>query len=63
MEQHDALMVGMFWAGLLVASVPILLTLGVGVFVLRHYLAKRREERRKESQVRMDLKGRGGQHA
>jgi hypothetical protein len=33
MEHHDALMVGMFWAGVLVASVPILLTVGIGVFV------------------------------
>lgn len=38
MEHHDALMVGMFWGGLLVASVPILLTLGIGIFVLRRYL-------------------------
>jgi hypothetical protein len=30
MDHHDPLMVGMFWGGLLVASVPILLTLGSG---------------------------------
>lgn len=34
MESHDALMTGMFWGGLLVASVPILLSLGIGVYVL-----------------------------
>jgi len=31
----EGLMVGMFWGGLLVASVPILLTLGIGIYVLR----------------------------
>ncbi len=33
MDHHDGLMLGMFWGGLLVASVPILLTLGVGICV------------------------------
>jgi hypothetical protein len=41
MDHHDPLMVGMFWGGLLVASVPILLTLGVGIYVLRRYLESR----------------------
>jgi hypothetical protein len=50
MASHDdPLMVGMFWAGLLVASVPILLTLGVGVYVLRRYLEERRHDPRKRS--------------
>jgi uncharacterized protein (DUF2062 family) len=44
MEHSDPLMVGMFWAGLLVAAVPILLTVGVGIYVLRRYLQSRREE-------------------
>jgi hypothetical protein len=44
MPHDDGLMIGMFWGGLLVASVPILLTLGVGVYVLRRYLEARREE-------------------
>lgn len=41
MNHHDPLMVGMFWGGLLVASVPILLTLGVGIYVLKRYLEAR----------------------
>lgn len=44
MDHHDPLMVGMFWAGLLVASVPILLTIGVGIHVLRRHLENRRNE-------------------
>jgi hypothetical protein len=38
MDHHDGLMMGMFWGGLLVAAVPILLTLGIGIFVLKRYL-------------------------
>lgn len=45
MSHDDPIMVGMFWGGVLVASVPILLTLGVGIYVLRRYLESRREER------------------
>ncbi|MEX2528746.1 MAG: hypothetical protein WEA09_14040 [Gemmatimonadota bacterium] len=45
MEHHDALMQGMFWGGLLVASVPILLTLAIGVFVLGRWREARREAR------------------
>jgi hypothetical protein len=41
MDHHDPLMMGMFWGGLLVASVPILLTLGIGIYVLRRYLESR----------------------
>ncbi len=41
MPHHDPLMVGMFWGGLLVASVPMLLTLGVGIYVFRHWRAGR----------------------
>lgn len=44
MSHDDPLMIGMFWGGLLVASVPILLTVGVGVYILRRYLEARREE-------------------
>ncbi len=33
MDHHDGLMLGMFWGGVLVASVPILLTLGIGILV------------------------------
>ena len=44
MNHHDPLMVGMFWGGLLVASVPILLTIGVGIYVLRRYLEAREAE-------------------
>ena len=44
MGHDDPLMVGMFWAGLLMAVPPILLTLGVGVYVLRRHLEARRNE-------------------
>lgn len=44
MPHDDGLMIGMFWGGLLVAAVPILLTLGVGIYVLRQYLEARRGE-------------------
>ncbi|MGH7475812.1 MAG: hypothetical protein ACRELD_05960 [Longimicrobiales bacterium] len=40
MEQHG-LMMGMFWAGVLISSVPILLSLGIGAYVLRRYLLSR----------------------
>ncbi len=46
MGQHDPLMTGMFWGGLLVAAVPILLTIGVGIHVLRRW----REERNREGE-------------
>lgn len=35
------LMQGMFWGGVLLSSIPILLGLGVGVYVLRRYLLDR----------------------
>ena len=44
MAHDDPLMVGMFWAGLLMAATPILLTLGVGVYILRRHLEARRHE-------------------
>jgi hypothetical protein len=37
MDHHDGLMIGMFWGGLLVAAVPMLLTLGVGILVFRRW--------------------------
>ncbi len=37
MDHSDGLMIGMFWGGLLVAAVPILLTLGVGIYVLNRW--------------------------
>lgn len=39
--EHGALEVGMFWAGLLVASIPIGLAVGVGIFVLRQHWISR----------------------
>lgn len=44
MAHDDALMVGMFWGGMLVASVPILLTVGIVIYVLRKMLEERRRE-------------------
>jgi hypothetical protein len=38
MEDGHALMMGMFWGGLLLAAVPLLLSLGIGIYVLRRYL-------------------------
>lgn len=43
MSPDDGLMVGMFWGGLIMAAVPILLTLGVGIYALRRHLRSRRE--------------------
>jgi hypothetical protein len=40
MGHDDPLMMGMFWGGLLVASVPILLTVGVGIYVLKRMRAE-----------------------
>jgi hypothetical protein len=39
MDDSHALMMGMFWGGLLLAAVPMLLSLGIGIYVLRRYLA------------------------
>jgi hypothetical protein len=36
-HHDDPLMLGMFWGGLLVASVPMLLTLGIAIYVLKQY--------------------------
>jgi hypothetical protein len=45
--EHDGMALGMFWAGLLLAAVPISLTIGVGVYVLKRHLQDRstKEER------------------
>jgi hypothetical protein len=53
MAHDDALMMGMFWGGLLVASVPILLTIGIAVYVVR----KMREDRRTEEPGQPPLGG------
>jgi len=45
-QANTALMNGMFWGGLLMAAVPILLSVGIGIFVLRRYLNARRQEPR-----------------
>lgn len=50
MGNDDPLMMGMFWGGLIVASVPILLTVGIGIYVLRRYLDDRREEDARQPQ-------------
>ena len=39
---HEGLMQGMLLGGLLVAAVPILLTVGIGVYVFRQYRAAQR---------------------
>lgn len=49
MGHDDPLMMGMFWGGLLVASVPILLTLGIGIYVLKRYLEGRGDHSRNGS--------------
>lgn len=38
---HDGLRLGMFLGGLLMASVPVLFGLGVGVYVLKRHLSTR----------------------
>jgi uncharacterized protein (DUF2062 family) len=39
---HDGFMTGMLWGGALVAMVPTLLVIGVGVYALRQHRAERR---------------------
>jgi hypothetical protein len=39
----SALSLGMFWGGLVVAAVPILFTLGVGLYVWRRYYLSQRQ--------------------
>lgn len=48
MMEGDSLAQGMFWGGLIVASVPILLTVGVGIYLLRRYLRERDPRERGE---------------
>ena len=43
-QSSDALMNGMFWGGLLVAAVPMLLSFGIAIYVLRRYMTARRQE-------------------
>jgi hypothetical protein len=58
MDHHDGLMIGMFWGGLLVASVPILLTLGVGIFVFQRWRRERRGSQEDLSSPTRELRGR-----
>jgi hypothetical protein len=39
---HERFMIGMLWGGALVAAVPTLLVISVGVYMLRQYRAERR---------------------
>lgn len=55
MGNDDPLMMGMFWGGLIVASVPILLTVGIGIYVLRRYLV---DDRRGEDARQPQPEGR-----
>ena len=41
---HNTFMIGMMWGGALVAAVPTLLVIGVGVYVLRQHRARKRME-------------------
>ncbi|CAN5881492.1 hypothetical protein BH23GEM9_BH23GEM9_26230 [soil metagenome] len=38
---HHGFMIGMLWGGALVASVPTLLVIGIGVYVVRQHRAQR----------------------
>jgi hypothetical protein len=38
--EHDGLMQGMFYGGLIMAIVPVSLGLGVGIYVLKRYLQR-----------------------
>ncbi len=57
MAHDDALMVAMFWAGLLVAFVPILVTGGILVFVFRRILEERRDEGQGRRNSPMEARG------
>lgn len=39
--QHDGLMVGMFYGGLIMALVPVSLGVGVGIYALKRYFGGR----------------------
>jgi uncharacterized protein (DUF2062 family) len=41
---HDGFMMGMLIGGALVALVPILLVVGVGIYAFRHHRAQQRDE-------------------
>jgi hypothetical protein len=45
MDEHDPLMVGMFWGGLIMALAPVSLGVGVGIYVLKRYLEGKRVSR------------------
>ena len=38
--EHDSLMQGMFYGGLVMAAVPVSLGVGVGIYVLKRYLKR-----------------------
>jgi hypothetical protein len=38
-------MMGMFWGGLIVSAVPLLLSLGIGVYIFRRHLHSERLRR------------------
>lgn len=46
MHSDHPLMVGMFWGGLIVSAVPLLLSLGIGIFILRRHMNAERLRRR-----------------
>jgi len=39
--EHDGLMIGMFYGGVVMALVPVSLGVGVAIYVLRRYLEGR----------------------
>ena len=62
MHSDDPLMVGMFWAGLLVASVPMGLGIGIGIYVLRKYLESRHDDPPQEGADRPLLESNPSHH-
>ncbi len=49
MGSDSPLVMGMFWGGLVMAAVPVLFSLGVGIFVIRRHLLSRRQQPSEES--------------
>lgn len=44
---NHGLMHGMFWAGVLLSSIPVLLGLGIAVYVFRSWQIEREKRRQK----------------
>jgi len=58
---NEGLRLGMFWGGLIMASVPVSFAIGVAIYVLRRHLRERGSTADAAS-ARMPTSTRGGDH-